>query len=92
MKKQIKATWYKPSGKFYTSENTEIEVDDYLFESSSENILGARYMATHKAAREVIKNEHHMNGFFVVIEDIDPDAPVGSPNDILCFPELIIPN
>ena len=89
MKKKIKLTWYKPSGKFYTTETPEIDLDDELFATDAESILGKRYHTAHKTVRALVKNDIETTGFFVVAEDINPDAPVGSPDDILCFPELI---
>lgn len=89
MNKKVKLTWYKPSGKFYKEETPEIKLDDALFATDDENILGARYLAAHRAVRDLVKEDIESTGFFVVAEDINPDAPVGSPEDILSFPELI---
>jgi hypothetical protein len=90
IKLPVKVTMFRENGMFYTTDDIMIDIDKELMKQDL-NVLGERYATAHRKVREALQPKVNKLHLIVLVEDVDPDGPCGSTSDILCYPELILP-
>jgi hypothetical protein len=71
----IEIQWFKPNGKYYTTETAEIHVNPNA-------TIGSRYLEAHRKASEIVRNDSRHDHMVAIVSDAKDE-------DVLGFPEML---